>query len=522
MRLDSRETARRIREPVANANDAHDAFDGITYSKGKAILTMIERWVGEDNFQKGVRAYLARHARGNATYGDLAAALQAATGRDVRRVADDFLDRPGVPFVTFSLVCNPGEKPRLELSQRRFVPFGSTIDPNRTWHVPVTVRWQAGQATGRASMVLEGASGRLELGDAPGCPDWVLPNDGASGYYRWRLAGAPFDRLRAPAVMSRLPAPERLEVAEAVSALVQAGELPYRRDLEMAMTLIADPEQRIRQIALGAGQGWDDWLPPDLVPRYRAWVRKTYGAAASQAGFAPKLDEADDDKDIRTRLLFRMVEDGEDPVVKKEATRLAWKWLKDRKALSADMVETVLGLAAHAGDPRLYERFLAEARKANKQHDKPDRERFLQALSGFEAPQLVERTRQLAMEDEFPRLETQGLLWVGQHDQAGRERAWKFMVANYDRIVARLPAEQRARLIRMGADCTSAGLERAKTFFKDRTPRELSGPRTYQSFIESQTLCIARRARHTASFVEFLREQTTGGAQASVRETGAL
>jgi hypothetical protein len=52
--------------------------------------------------------------------------------------------------------------------------------------------------------------------------------------------------------------------------------------------------------------------------------------------------------------------------------------------------------------------------------------------------------------------------------------------------------------------------------------RELSGPRTYQSFIESQTLCIARRARHTASFVEFLREQTTGGAQASLRDTGTL
>jgi alanyl aminopeptidase len=258
------------------------------------------------------------------------------------------------------------------------------------------------------------------------------------------------------------------------------------------------------------------------VPRYRAWVRRTYGAAASQLGFAPKPGEEDDDKDVRSQLLYRMAEDGEDPATKREATRLAWKFLKDRKAISPDMVGTVLSLAAHAGDAKLYDRFLEEARKANRANDKADRERFLGALAGFEAPELVGRTRQLAMADEFPRLETQGLLWVGQHDQAGRQQAWQFMVDNYDTIHGRLPAESRAGLIRMGADCTQAGLDRAAAFFKDRTPKELSGPRTFKRFVENQTLCIARRAKDTASFVEFLREQTGGGAQARAGSTAAL
>jgi alanyl aminopeptidase len=423
----------------------------------------------------------------------------------VRIVADDFLDRTGVPYLTFALVCNKGEKPRLEIDQRRFVPFASTLDPHRTWHLPVTVHWQAGKATGRTSTVLAGARGSLPLDDAPACPDWVVPNTG-SGYYHWKLEGAPFDRLRAPAAMRLLPAPERLEVASAVNALVSAGELPFRRSLEMSMTLIDDPEQRLRQLALGTGRNWDDWLPREVVPRYRGWVRKTFGPAARKAGFSPRPGEEDDDKSLRVQLLTRLVDDGHDPAIEKEATQLAWKWLDDRKAIVPELVGPVLGMAAHAGDPKLYERFLAEARKANQKNDKPDRERFLNALSGFRAPALVARTRQMVLEDEFPAFETSRLLSVGDDSQAERDRRWAFLVEHYAQIVARLPREQRARLVSLGGDCTTAGLQRAEAFFADRTPTELSGPRTYKSFVEGQRLCIARRAKDTDSFVQFLRD----------------
>jgi cytosol alanyl aminopeptidase len=169
-------------------------------------------------------------------------------------------------------------------------------------------------------------------------------------------------------------------------------------------------------------------------------------------------------------------------------------------------VSPVLSMAAHAGDPKLYERFLAEARKANQKNDKPDRERFLNALSGFRAPALVARTRQMVLEDEFPAFETSRLLSVGDDTQAERDRRWAFLVEHYAQIVARLPREQRARLVSLGGDCTAAGLQRAEAFFGERTPKELSGPRTYKSFVEGQRLCIARRAKDTDSFVQFLRD----------------
>ena len=84
---DSLATARRIRQPVRSTSEAQEAFDGITYDKGGAVLAMIEAWLGQDVFRDGLRGYLQRHEWGNATADDLYASLgEASGGRDVAGV----------------------------------------------------------------------------------------------------------------------------------------------------------------------------------------------------------------------------------------------------------------------------------------------------------------------------------------------------------------------------------------------------------------------------------------------------
>src|SRR5262249_18081659 len=108
MGADSLVAARQIRQPIVANDDIYNAFDGITYQKGEAVLGMFEQLVGADVFQRGIHKYLADHAYANATAEQFVAAISAAAGRDLWRAFNTFLNQPGVPLVSATLSCGAG------------------------------------------------------------------------------------------------------------------------------------------------------------------------------------------------------------------------------------------------------------------------------------------------------------------------------------------------------------------------------------------------------------------------------
>ncbi|MFC4146863.1 aminopeptidase N [Micromonospora mangrovi] len=67
-------------------------FDGITYAKGASVLKQLVAYVGEEPFRAGLRAYFGKHAWGNATFDDLLSELEAASGRELRKFAAQWLE----------------------------------------------------------------------------------------------------------------------------------------------------------------------------------------------------------------------------------------------------------------------------------------------------------------------------------------------------------------------------------------------------------------------------------------------
>ena len=78
---------------------ASQAFDSITYSKGEAVITMLEAYVGPDAWRTGVRNYIKAHAYGNTVSDDLWTAVQAAAGKPIMQIAHDFTLQPGIPLI---------------------------------------------------------------------------------------------------------------------------------------------------------------------------------------------------------------------------------------------------------------------------------------------------------------------------------------------------------------------------------------------------------------------------------------
>ena len=131
--VDSLVTTRPIEFPVESPDDASGMFDTLTYTKGGAVLRMIEQWLGPERFRDGIRRYLATHAYGNTETHDLWDALEAESGQPVRRIMDAWIFQPGYPAIDVHL-----EGDVVHLTQRRFAP--SLPDDDTTWPVPLIVR----------------------------------------------------------------------------------------------------------------------------------------------------------------------------------------------------------------------------------------------------------------------------------------------------------------------------------------------------------------------------------------------
>jgi alanyl aminopeptidase len=493
MRGDTLKNSRKIRQPIETKADINTAFDGITYGKGNAVLTMVEAWLGRDKFQTAVRKYLAAHQHGIATTEQFLAALSAEGGPDVAKVLSSFLDQTGVPLIGVELQCAKDQAPKLTLTQQRYTTIGQTA-AQQTWHVPVCVRI----ADGRACTVLSQATGTLEL-PTKTCPAWVLANDGQLGYYRVDYKGDLLAKLMAVAP-KQLTLAERIGVYGDLSALVDANKLPIDKVLELAPQLAKEQVRQLVSTATSfAGYLDDDYTPKQLRANRARFVRKLFGERARKIGFAAVKGEADDVRMLRSSMISWVALTGEDPQLIATAKQLATKWLTDRKAIDPDMVGTVLNIAARFGDRALFDRLHAQAKT---EKERKERGQLLGAMGGFRDPAIVKAAMAIALTDEFPAHESIGLVW-GALDEDNGELAYVFIKQHHDALIAKLPRDYSfARAA--GAFCDQAHKADAEAFFKDKIAKSAAGPRSFAQTLERVDLCIARKQAFSPGIQKFL------------------
>lgn len=135
-REDAQISTHPVLQPIASAEQAAEAFDGITYNKGAAVITMLEAYAGADNFRNGVRDYLRKHAFGNTMDSDLWREIQAVAGKPVLNIEHDFTRQAGVPLVR---VESAGRESRLVAGQFAEDPDSLRDAPETRWRLPLAI-----------------------------------------------------------------------------------------------------------------------------------------------------------------------------------------------------------------------------------------------------------------------------------------------------------------------------------------------------------------------------------------------
>jgi aminopeptidase N len=436
MELDARPSAHPIQQPVGNETEAMALFDGITYSKGQALIRMLEAYLGEGAFRDGIRRYMAAHAYGNTTTADLWQELEAAAGKPVGRIASTFTEQAGVPLVIAQAVCS-GDEQRLVLRQERFnvraaapengaSPGANEKAPPR-WQIPVT----AGppRATRPSATVLLDGPGEIAAGR---CGEPIKLNLGDIGYYRVEYDAA--SRAVLGKSMPLLAPADRVNLLADSWALVEAGRSEPQSYLELVDELGNDESRAVWERVIGTLTRLV-WLArgrPER-PALQAYARAKLRPLFDRLGWDAAGREAGDGPLLRPRLIRVLGELGDEEIMAEAKRRFA-AFLENPQSLRPELRETVTHLVGLTADRATYDALIALARKSTITNE---RSRYYSAAASARDPALARETLALTLTDELPTTMVGGM--IGAVASSGEQPvlAWDFVRANFDALASK-------------------------------------------------------------------------------------
>jgi cytosol alanyl aminopeptidase len=502
MDADGLASARAVREPVHSVVEADEAFDGLTYDKGAAVLRMIERWVGPPIFRRGVQRYIRDNAWKTARAEDLFHAIDYVTGVHSEPFAAPFLDHAGVPEVFAHEVCAGGQA-TLELRQDRWLPLGeqrpaANDDPG--WSLPICVAIEGHKEP--ACFTLGSAPIARKLG--PGCPAWIHPNADGVGYYRFVVGGAELLALaRAGRALDPL---QRVAVVSNGWAAVRAGALDPSALLDTLRAFDGDTDRRVVGEIVSVLGSIDDSLVDDPVrDRYRRFVAARLGARKRALGWEASAGESDDDDRavLRHILVSAMGEVAHDDATLVEAEGYAEKWLKDPASVPSDVAAIAVPMASlRAGKDRL-EALRAAAKNATSAQD---RTLALRAMGSFEDPAVLFDAFDAAIGGEVKLSELRYVFGAALDHRAGRPALYAWEKSRWPTLGDKLPGSfERGQLVSVaGALCSASERADTQAFFTDAI-RPLEGlKRSLAEALESSALCVALHDRGAADLSRYL------------------
>src|SRR6184192_1523585 len=504
--LDALANTHPIYGEVRSVAEATQNFDAITYEKGAAVVRMLEHFLGAEKFRDGVRLYMQRHREGNAVAADLWHALEAASGREVARVAQAWIEKAGFPLVAFGRAKGAADRV-LRVRQERFFADPKVAAARRRdrWPVPLVVRWRTTDGSSGVDRVLvDRAATDVTLG-ADTRLRWYFGNAEAGGFYR--ALHDPADRSALLGDLAALTAVERLALAGDQWALVRSAKAPIETFLAVAEALGDETDYDVLEGLGGPLAVVDEQIAaPESVEQahFRGWIARRFGSAFARLGWVPAAGEDDPTRLRRAALLHLLGGIAETPAVLAEARARLDAYLEDRGTLDPNLADPVVGLAARVGDEALYDRYralVAEARTPQ------ERRRFLLGLAAFRTPATIRRTLAATLSPDIPTQDVAFIFMRLLGNPAGRSHAWKFLTRRWSALRRRIPPLMISRLVEaLPALREPRAAREVRAFFAAHPVPEAS--RALKQTLEVFRLNAELRRRTAPGLARWLAERT--------------
>ncbi len=485
--LDGLSSSHPIEQPVNNPAEIGELFDGISYSKGAAVLRMLEDFLEEEPFRRGLQSYLGAHEYSNARTEDLWAALGEASGQPVGAIMDTWTKQTGYPALDARVRRSPHDL-EISLTQTRFKYediLDGTGEDDSTWRVPLAIGTPS--ASRAASTLMEGRSTTLALEARPG--DWVKVNPAQTGFYRVKYPPEELERLRKPIRTLDLSAPDRLGIQNDAYALARAGHIPASQFLDIAEAYVNETDATVCA-DLAANLGAIDMLLRDerSYAGFQALGRRLFKPIGGRMGWESREGEREMDALLRSTALSQLAGYGDEETLR-EGNRRFSAYVEDPASVPADIRGAVFGVAARTGNRKTYDTVWGMYLDSDLPEEKI---RLLMSLGRFEQSDLLAETLDRSLSEDVRAHDTIGLVHSVATNRFGREQAWEFLKENWSEFDRRY-GEGGFALMQLvsftSAFTTEEKREDVERFFRDHPAP--AAERTIQQSLERIRINIA-------------------------------
>jgi puromycin-sensitive aminopeptidase len=441
---------------------------------------MLEQHIGPEVFRAGVKRYLDRHAFGNTETSDLWVALGEAAKAAIPELMDGWIFQQGYPLLRVKVEGN-----KLELSQQ---PFRYLPDPaaKERWRVPVQVRIAAGGSSQTHRLLFDGEQTSLPL---PPKFEYALVNEGGHGFFRVQY---PPDLMKALlGRLTSLSAIERFNLLNDAWALVLAGRADADNYLELTRHFTGERDKNVWAVILTSLGSLNRVIDEPQRPRLEQTVRDRVATMCGELGWTPRTGESELTRQLRGDLLRSFGTLGNDTATQTKAVEVYEQFARTPDAVDANVAAAAIAIVAHAGDAKRYEDFLKRFRSARTPQDQ---QRYLYALGGFRAPELIAQTLPRTLNGEI-RTQDAGLflrtLLMSVH---ARSLTWAFIQNNWETISRTLPPPGIRRMYEGVIGLSTREWEREVTEFFKRTKVEFGG-KILAQYLEQLHIAVELGAR---------------------------
>ncbi|XP_059170274.1 glutamyl aminopeptidase-like [Physella acuta] len=450
MKEDSQLSSHPIVVDVMSPSQVTSVFDSISYSKGMAVIRMLEAIMGKSKFFEGIALYLKRHKWGNAVTQDLWRALSEVDGtRDVSHIMDTWTIQDGFPYINITILTSASGGTTLRAQQKRFMSNPGTqvnvdASPLRyKWYVALDYLLASG---GNGTRVMDMGdiewSEPLDLNQA----SWVKFNHGQTGFYivlypdgMWRnfsnylLHTAYTDWL--------LSSSDRAGLLNDAFMLADAGMTSYEIPLEM-MSYLAEERDFVPWYAaiIGGVSYINNMLEVDpQFPVWRKFLSARIRPVIERLGY---LDiGSNQERNLRATLLNQACRMQDPPTVSNINSQFR-DWLDRNVSISANLKSVVYNYGmANAGTDEdwhhVWTRYLTEPSPQEK-------EKLAASLSQTPKLHLIARLLDKAKSQDG--IKTQDFFTLVNNiasNTAAEGMLWDWVRENYDSFIDRFTIADR-------------------------------------------------------------------------------